>query len=221
VSDKDPFENHNGGCIGFGPDGFLYIALGDSGAAGDPLKTGQNPTDWWASILRIDVDHPSGGKAYGIPADNPARRSKAFAHWAPEVFSIGLRNVWKFSFDRSNGTLWAGDVGQNEWEEVDVLPAGQGGLDFGWSVMEGPGCYESTSCDTAALLRAAFTSAAQFSPVEPGCNPDQTLTTPVSPPNAKVTRYPLSAVLRHTPAAGGELSCRVVPGDRSGRPVAP
>ena len=73
MSDKDPFENHNGGCIAFGPDGYLYISLGDSGAADDPLKTGQNPSDWFASILRIDVDHPADGKAYGIPADNPAR----------------------------------------------------------------------------------------------------------------------------------------------------
>jgi glucose/arabinose dehydrogenase len=134
VSDKDPFENHNGGCIEFGPDGYLYISLGDSGAGGDPLKTGQNPRDWFASLLRIDVDHPSDGKAYGIPADNPARRSPAFAHWAPEVYCIGLRNVWKFTFDRANGTLWAGDVGQNEYEMVHIL---QNGGNYGWSIKEG------------------------------------------------------------------------------------
>jgi glucose/arabinose dehydrogenase len=134
VSDKDPFENHNGGCIAFGPDGYLYISLGDSGAGGDPLKTGQDPRDWFASVLRIDVDHPSDGKAYGIPADNPARRSKAFAHWAPEVYCIGLRNVWKFSFDRVNGTLWAGDVGQNLWEMVHII---ENGGNYGWSIKEG------------------------------------------------------------------------------------
>jgi glucose/arabinose dehydrogenase len=134
VSDKDPFENHNGGCIAFGPDGYLYISLGDSGAGGDPLKTGQDPRDWFASVLRIDVDHPSDGKAYGIPADNPARRSKAFAHWAPEVYCIGLRNVWKFTFDRATGTLWAGDVGQNEYEMVHIL---QNGGNYGWSIKEG------------------------------------------------------------------------------------
>jgi glucose/arabinose dehydrogenase len=133
VSDKDPFENHNGGCIAFGPDGYLYISLGDGGAGGDPHKTGQDPTDWFASLLRIDVDHPSDGKAYGIPADNPTRRSQAFAHWAPEVYCIGLRNVWKFTFDRANGTLWAGDVGQNEYEMVHIL---QNGGNYGWSIRE-------------------------------------------------------------------------------------
>lgn len=132
-SADDPFENHNGGCIEFGPDGFLYISLGDGGAADDPLTTGQNPSDWFGSILRIDVDHPSGGKAYGIPADNPARRDPKFAKWAPEVYAIGLRNVWKFTFDRQTGDLWAGDVGQNKWEEVvKVTNAGN----YGWNVHE-------------------------------------------------------------------------------------
>jgi glucose/arabinose dehydrogenase len=134
VSARDPFENHNGGCIEFGPDGFLYISLGDSGAADDPLTTGQNPKDWFGSILRIDVDHPSGGKPYGIPADNPARRDPKFKSWAPEVFCIGLRNVWKFTFDRENGSLWAGDVGQNLWEMVHII---QNGGNYGWSIREG------------------------------------------------------------------------------------
>src|SRR5579864_2116787 len=118
VSAPDPFENHNGGCIMFGPDGYLYITLGDSGAAADPLTTGQNPRDWFGSILRIDVDNPGDGKPYGIPKDNPRLRDKKFAHWAPEVYCIGLRNVWKFSFDRETKTLWAGDVGQDLWEMV-------------------------------------------------------------------------------------------------------
>lgn len=133
VSAEDPFSNHNGGCIAFGPDGFLYISLGDSGAADDPLTTGQNPKDWFGSILRIDVDHPSDGKPYGIPADNPRLRDSKFQHWAPEVFCIGLRNVWKFSFDREGGTLWAGDVGQNKWEMVHILTNGG---NFGWSINE-------------------------------------------------------------------------------------
>lgn len=132
-SAKDPFENHNGGCIAFGPDGYLYISLGDSGAADDPLMTGQNPRDWFGSILRIDVDHPSDGKRYGIPADNPRKGSRKFAHWAPEVYCIGLRNVWKFSFDRQTGTLWAGDVGQNTWEMVHIL---KNGGNYGWSIAE-------------------------------------------------------------------------------------
>jgi glucose/arabinose dehydrogenase len=133
VSADDPYENHNGGWIAFGPDGFLYISLGDSGAADDPLTTGQNPRDWFGSILRIDVDHPADGKAYGIPADNPSRRSKAHRHWAPEVYCIGLRNVWRAGFDRETGTLWAGDVGQNLWEMVHIL---RNGGNHGWSLRE-------------------------------------------------------------------------------------
>ena len=132
-SAKDPFSNHNGGCIAFGPDGFLYISLGDSGAADDPLTTGQNPKDFFASILRIDVDHPSDGKQYGIPSDNPKLRDPKFADWAPEVYAIGLRNVWKFTFDKANGTLWAGDVGQNKWEMVHII---ENGGNYGWSINE-------------------------------------------------------------------------------------
>jgi glucose/arabinose dehydrogenase len=134
VSADDPFENHNGGTIAFGPDGFLYITLGDSGAADDPLTTGQNPTDWFGSILRIDVDQPSGGKPYGIPKDNPRNRGGKYSRWAPEVYCIGLRNVWKFSFDRETGALWAGDVGQNLWEMVHLI---KNGGNYGWSIKEG------------------------------------------------------------------------------------
>lgn len=134
VSADDPFENHNGGCIAFGPDGYLYITLGDSGAADDPLSTGQNPTDFFGSILRIDVDHPSDGKAYGIPKDNPKSKGGAYSRWAPEVYCIGLRNVWKFTFDRKTGDLWAGDVGQNLWEMVHLI---KNGGNYGWSIKEG------------------------------------------------------------------------------------
>jgi glucose/arabinose dehydrogenase len=133
VSAEDPFPNHNGGCIAFGPDGYLYISLGDSGAADDPLTTGQNPKDWFGSILRIDVDHPADGKPYGIPSDNPKVRDSKFADWAPEVYCIGLRNVWKFSFDKATGTLWAGDVGQNKYEMVHVI---ENGGNYGWSIVE-------------------------------------------------------------------------------------
>jgi glucose/arabinose dehydrogenase len=134
VSAEDPFENHNGGHIAFGPDGYLYITLGDGGAADDPMSSGQNPRDWFGSILRIDVDHPADGKPYGIPRDNPAKRAKKYAHWAPEVYCIGLRNVWKFSFDRQTGELWAGDVGQNLWEMVHKI---DNGGNYGWSIREG------------------------------------------------------------------------------------
>jgi glucose/arabinose dehydrogenase len=135
VGPPDPHGNHNGGGITFGPDGYLYITLGDSGAADDPLTTGQNPRDFFGSILRIDVDHPSNDKPYGIPGDNPRLRDpKKFADWAPEVYCIGLRNVWRFSFDRQTGTLWAGDVGQNKWEMVHVI---RNGGNYGWSINEG------------------------------------------------------------------------------------
>ncbi len=131
----DPYGNHNGGTIAFGPDGYLYITLGDSGAADDPLTTGQDPRDWFGSILRVDVDHPAEGKAYGIPKDNPRLRDpQKFAAWAPEVYCIGLRNVWKFSFDRATGTLWAGEVGQNLWEMVHII---KNGGNYGWSLREG------------------------------------------------------------------------------------
>jgi putative heme-binding domain-containing protein len=135
VGPPDPYGNHNGGSIVFGPDGYLYITLGDSGAADDPLTTGQDPSDWFGSILRIDVDHPADGKAYGIPRDNPRLRDPGrFASWAPEVYCIGLRNVWKFSFDRETHALWAGDVGQNLWEMVHLI---ENGGNYGWSIREG------------------------------------------------------------------------------------
>ncbi len=134
VSADDPFENHNGGTIAFGHDGYLYITLGDGGAADDPMSSGQNPRDWFGSILRIDPDHPANGKAYGIPSDNPALAMASHKHWAPEVYCIGLRNVWKFSFDRETGELWAGDVGQNLWEMVHKI---SNGGNYGWSIREG------------------------------------------------------------------------------------
>src|SRR5262249_29081831 len=106
--------NHNGGNVVFGPDGFLYYGMGDGGGGGDPHNTGQDPSDLLGNLLRIDPEGSTGGKAYGIPDSNP------FAHGggAPEVFAYGLRNPWRFSFDRQNGDLWIGDVGQDTWEEI-------------------------------------------------------------------------------------------------------
>ena len=129
-----PFANHNGGWLGFGPDGFLYIAAGDGGSGNDPNNNAQNSNVLLGKILRIDVQHPSGGRAYGIPAGNPF----AGGGGAPEVWDYGLRNPWRCSFDRTTGDLWIGDVGQSAREEVDLHRAGEaGGKNFGWRVFEG------------------------------------------------------------------------------------
>lgn len=129
-----PFSNHNGGWLGFGPDGFLYIAAGDGGSGNDPNNNAQNTNELLGKILRIDVAHPSGGRAYGIPAGNPF----AAGGGAPEVWDFGLRNPWRCSFDRETGDLWIGDVGQDAREEVSVHRAGgAGGVNFGWRVFEG------------------------------------------------------------------------------------
>jgi glucose/arabinose dehydrogenase len=146
------FANHNGGRIEFGPDGYLYIGTGDGGSGGDPNNHGQSLATLLGKMLRIDVDHASGGKPYAVPSTNPfVGRSGAL----PEIFAYGLRNPYSFSFDRQTGDLWIGDVGQDLWEEVDRATAASGGgrgLDFGWSVMEGNHCYKpSTSCKTAGL----------------------------------------------------------------------
>ncbi|MDE2775872.1 MAG: PQQ-dependent sugar dehydrogenase [Chloroflexota bacterium] len=127
-----PYANHNGGHIEFGPDGYLYIALGDGGAANDPLGAGQNRQLLLGSILRIDVD---GGAPYAIPADNPFVDNPAARD---EIWAYGLRNVWRFSFDRMTGDMVMADVGQNQWEEINFQPAGSaGGENYGWNVWEG------------------------------------------------------------------------------------
>jgi len=141
-----PFSNHNGGQLQFGPDGKLYVGMGDGGAGGDPLGHGQNPATLLGDILRLDVD---AGQPYAIPADNPfvgqtGRRG--------EIWMMGVRNPWRFSFDREAGHLYVADVGEGEWEEVHVTPAGQGGQNLGWNVMEGKHCFSpATGCDQGGL----------------------------------------------------------------------
>lgn len=144
-----PYSNHNGGAIAFGKDGFLYIGLGDGGSGGDPGNRAQNLNSLLGKILRIDIDHTGAGLNYAIPGSNPFAGASGKRG---EIWLYGLRNPFRFSFDRTKGDLWIGDVGQNKWEEVDVARSGKGGLNFGWRVMEGRHCYSpATGCSTKGL----------------------------------------------------------------------
>jgi glucose/arabinose dehydrogenase len=137
---KQPYPNHNGGALVFGPEGDLYIALGDGGSGGDPEGNGQSLTTLLGKILRIDVDRTGAGQPYSIPSDNPY--AGATDGRRPEIWLTGLRNPWRMSFDRLTGDLWIGDVGQDRWEEVDVQRAATPpGTNFGWNRMEANHCY--------------------------------------------------------------------------------
>jgi glucose/arabinose dehydrogenase len=145
LSVAQPETNHNGGGIGFGPDGMLYLGLGDGGGAGDPRGTGQDRTDLLGSMLRIDVS----GAGYTSPADNPFTGMAGFRQ---ELWNYGLRNPWRWSFDRQTGDLYIGDVGQNAYEEIDIQPAARhGGENYGWNIMEGSHCYNASSCSRTGL----------------------------------------------------------------------
>jgi len=153
LSIDDPFPNHNGGVLAFGPDGYLYAGLGDGGSAGDPFGNGQNTKALLGKILRLDVDS---AEPYAVPADNP---------FGNEVWAYGLRNPWRFSFDKSTGDLYIGDVGQNAWEEIDFLPAGSpGGTNFGWNFREGAHDYKGGG--PAGMLDPV----AEYSHQEGGCS---------------------------------------------------
>ncbi|HYU58687.1 MAG TPA: PQQ-dependent sugar dehydrogenase [Actinomycetota bacterium] len=143
----DQAENHNGGCILFGPDGYLWIATGDGGEQGDPEGDAQDRGSLLGKLLRMDVD---GGDPYRIPPDNPFVDT---AGARPEVWAYGLRNPWRFSIDRETGDVWIGDVGGSAYEEVNRAPGGRAGLNFGWVVTEGPECYGGgTDCDRSGLV---------------------------------------------------------------------
>lgn len=143
-----PYGNHNAGQIVFGPDGYFYVTLGDGGSGGDPENNGQDATTLLGSILRIDVDAAPDGSTYGIPADNPFAGNTNGRR--EEIFAYGLRNPWRISFDEESGRLWAADVGQNAYEEVDVIEKGR---NYGWNVMEGFHCYKpSSGCDKEGIV---------------------------------------------------------------------
>ena len=149
---EQPFGNHNGGEVSFGPDGYLYIGVGDGGSGGDPNGNGQNRKTLLGSILRIDVDQSTDERPYGIPADNPfAGNTEGFRD---EIYAYGMRNPWRFSFDSETGQLWAGDVGQNKFEEVDIIERGG---NYGWNVEEADHCFKPESgCDTESLIEPVW-----------------------------------------------------------------
>ncbi|MCP2170380.1 PQQ-dependent sugar dehydrogenase [Goodfellowiella coeruleoviolacea] len=137
------YDNHNGGQLAFGADGYLYWAIGDGGGAGDPFDSGQNLNTLLGKILRLDVQRRCGGRGYCVPSDNPfVGNAKA----RPEIWTYGVRNPWRFSFDAKDGSLWIADVGQGAYEEVDHLSRTQGGANLGWSCREGPAQFDANQC---------------------------------------------------------------------------
>jgi glucose/arabinose dehydrogenase len=148
---KQPFANHNGGQLAFGPDGYLYIGLGDGGAANDPFGNGQKMTTFLGKLLRIDVGAKE--KPYAVPPSNPFVGVKGVL---PEIWASGLRNPWRFAFDRQTGDLFIADVGQNKYEEVNVQPrSSRGGENYGWNIMEGRHCFRQRTCDAKGLVLPA------------------------------------------------------------------
>ena len=156
-----PYPNHNGGNLAFGPDGYLYIGMGDGGSSGDPQNRAQDINSLLGKMLRIDVDHTTGTTKYVSPSTNPYVGRTGL----DEIWSRGLRNPWRFSFDRSTGQLWIGDVGQDRWEEIDrsipvgTTPAGRG-VNYGWPILEGRACYRpATGCSSSGTVLPVATYA--------------------------------------------------------------
>jgi glucose/arabinose dehydrogenase len=150
LSAQQPFWNHNGGHLAFGPDGYLYIGLGDGGSAGDPQGNGQNPRALLGKMLRIDVN---GDAPYSVPEDNPFVNDP---NYAPEIWALGFRNPWRYSFDRATGDLYIADVGQDEWEEVNFQPANSpGGENYGWNIYEGSHPYSGQTATENLVMPIA------------------------------------------------------------------
>jgi len=152
-----PFTNHNGGDLSFGPDGYLYIGLGDGGSSNDPDNRAQNPQQLLGKMLRLDVDNTSGGNNYAIPPNNPFVGVQTPVDYLDEIWALGLRNPWRFSFDRLTGDLWIADVGQGAWEEVDFQAAGSaGGQNYGWRCYEGNHNATTAGCGPMSSYNAAI-----------------------------------------------------------------
>lgn len=149
---QQPFSNHNGGKLAFGNDGYLYIASGDGGSGGDPRNYAQNRQQLLGKIIRIDVNSTTGNLPYAIPADNPYKGNTT--GFREEIYAYGLRNPWRFSFDRATGALWAGDVGQGNVEEISII---KNGGNYGWKIREGNTCFGSANCDVTNLEEPIWT----------------------------------------------------------------
>lgn len=166
LTQEQPYPNHNGGQLQFGPEGYLYIGLGDGGSGGDPQGNGQRLDTWLGKILRIDVDPTivPAGEAYAIPEDNPLVGEEGAL---PEIFAYGLRNPWRFSFDAETGDMLIADVGQDQIEEINLLPINPvGAVNFGWNVMEGSTCYLNPNCDASMFTLPVM----EYTHDEGGCS---------------------------------------------------